>query len=602
MKEGTKGHSTLSCCDAKGVLWRNWDKGALEEAKKADKPVFLIIHHGGSRWSHAMEESFKNPEVVKLLNQNFVAILAEQEEVPHLALAARTLCQLMNGRGGWPLNLFMTPDRRPFFAGSYMPTESSNPQMPGLLDVLRRIKWLWLMKREQMEAAADSFQAQLAQALLPAEGPLPEGLRSRALSELLEASDQEWGGFGRQPKFPQVPRLLLLACLSDDPRAKKLLDHTLTAMAAGALRDHLEGAFHSYCLDRQWRVPNLGRRLIDQTAILRAYVEGYKIFESPLYRNVIQRGLTSVLERLRRDDGLLSTGENLFHSEGTKEDYYLWTKGEIWDILGEEGAFFCQACGITEEGNFPDPLTGKNQGKNVLWLDLAASGYSNVSDLMQRLEPCWSELSKVQLNRDAPPLEDRAVTASTALFAGVLARASRVLGAPQWAQESEKILRAMTGTMIRGTELFHGFFNGEPHGEANLEDFSALIWTCLELFQSGGSQEWLDLGELWSQRALETFGDRGAMALMPPGTLEIMASWDGGDGLVPSGNAMMVRNFTTLWGLTGDKSWRDHGRSILDSFGGALKEYPGACAGLVLGAFDLTGPPGSLELQNRKVK
>ncbi len=572
---------------SEAVEWRRWGQEALDEAQRLDKPLFLSIRHGGSYWSWAMEESFRDPRVAKLLNRDFVPVQEDQAEMTHLALASRALCQIMGGRDGWPLNVFMTFDRRPFFAGSYMPLESADSRMPGLLEVLLRVKWLWLMKRDTLERAASSYQSQLAQALQAAEGPLkdPDQLRAQALADLMESSDSQWGGFDQGPKFPQVPRLLLLARLSQDHRARDLLDRTLTAMAVGALQDHLEGGFHGYCLDRHWRVPCLGRRLLEQTAIAWAYLEGYRVFESPLYRRAALGCLRAVVDRLGRD-GLLSCGEDLFSSGRDGADYYLWTRSEILEVLAGEGPWFCRTSGITDQGNFPEVSTGRPSGKNVLWME------PTEAPQLERLAASWAALAQRRRTRPNPPQEDRVLTGAVGLFAGVAARAARTLGEPQWAQESQRILEALLDQMAQGDQLFHCLSGGIRRGPANLEDYSALAWGCLELFQVTEVPRWLDLGAQWTQRAQEIFGSGGALVLMPSGTLELAPCWDGGDGLVPSGNAMAVQNLLALHRLTGQRHWLQKAREILESFGAALASYPSAYSGLVLGALDLAQQEG----------
>lgn len=574
------------------VAWKLWNRETLQEAADQDKPICLCVTNNGSRWSHAMKTTFEDLEAAKLLNEDYIPVLTDHEDVPHLSLAARALAQIMLGHAGWPLMVFMTPERKPFFASAYMPLQSKDPRVPGLLDVLRRVKWLWLMKRPQVNETAESYSSQLAAALSPYTAPLRGGLGERAEEQLLSTSDAQFGGFGDTPKFIQAPKLALAAWLcGDSGRLREFLDTSLSALASGAIYDHLSGGFHDYCYDRRWSQPCLGRHAAQSVAGLWAFVEGFEIFQSPAYWHVADDTIWSLIFGFDRGDGLLNGGDDV-HDAAAVDGYYLWTREEIEKILGDRAEAFCQAYGVTSQGNFIDTLTGKPSGKNALRL----TGLSDMDDRSGRdMTEIWDELSEgraklasARLDRPRPAVEERVSVRANACFAAVLARAARLMDRPVYLEQAEKVLRAVLRCAVdeKGA-LCHTLYGESRGGEATLDDVASLVWAFLELLKTTGSPEWLAGACAWSETADELFGAEGAMRLVRADALEVLPAWDAGDDHLPSGNGMMVNNLVTLYLQTGEERWKDRAQSIVDAFGGALNEYPAACASLLIGALRL---------------
>ncbi len=574
------------------VEWKIWDAETLSRAAELDHPVCLCVFNDSSRWSHVMKLNFDEPEIVKLLNEDFMPILADADEAPHLALAARALAQIMLGHAGWPLFIFMTPRKKPFFASSYMPQSCEDARTPGILQVLRRIKWLWLMQREKLNEAAESYAAQLREALLPYTAPVAENLAERAASGLLEEADLQYGGFGRAPKFPAAPKLALASSLyENDVEKEKLcvvIQKSLAAIFAGGLYDHLAGGFHDYCYDREWQQPWLGKHLGQNVAILSAFLDGFRLFDNPLYRHVVEKSLASLSARFDRGDGLLYAGEDITDGK-IVEDYYLWSYDELMQVLGDGASDFCSANGATPDGNYVDPLTRKNTGKNILTLSgLPQKATGDEQDAETRAEDFVRKREKLLMIREtrrAPDLQKRVMTRENAYFAYILARASQLFDETEYLERAQNMMKNLLDKSVTGENISHSL--DEKTSVALLDDYAAVIAACIEIFRASGQKDWLEIAKKWCAKTSEIFGADGALRLVPEGTLEIVPAWDAGDDYLPSGNGVMLNNLVSLYELTGESAWKVRAEKITSAFGGALNEYPTSCAGLMIGALRL---------------
>ncbi len=573
------------------VEWKVWDDETLSRASELDHPMCLCVFNDSSRWSHVMKSNFDEPEIVKMLNEDFMPILADADEAPHLALAARALAQIMLGHAGWPLFIFMTPRKKPFFASSYMPQSCEDVRTPGLLQVLRRIKWLWLMQREKLNAAAESYAAQLGEALSPYSAAPADNLAEFAAADLLEEADLQYGGFGRSPKFPSAQKLSLAAQLYEQGIEKEklgtVIQKSLMALFAGGLYDHLAGGFHDYCCDREWQQPWLGKHLGQNVAILGAFLDGFRLFDNVLYRYIVEKSLSSLSVEFDRGDGLLYSGEDI--SEGKiVDDFYLWNYDELTQAFGEVPDF-CSASGATPEGNYVDPLTQKSTGKNLLtFAGLPQIFAEDEGDAAARAEDFARKrerLLRLRSMRCVPELQRRVLTRENAYFACILARASRLFGYKEYLIHADGMMKNLLEKTAAGEKISHSL---EGEGSVTvLDDYAAVVAACIEIFRASREQEWLETAKNWCLKTSEIFGADGAFRLVPEGTLEIVPAWDAGDDFLPSGNGVMLNNLISLYELTGENSWVERAEKITGTFGGALNEYPTSCAGLATGALRL---------------
>lgn len=560
------------------IRWNHWNADTLKRAADLDRPLCVCVISATSRWSYAMKENFDDTEIVTLLNNDFVPVLCDADAAPHLALAARAMAQIMLGHAGWPLFLFLTPGKEPIFASSYMPKQSASAQMPGLLDVLRRIKWLWLMKRPQINEAAVSYAVQMKEALSPYTAPLENDLPHRAGEQLESEADAEFGGWGSSPKFPQAPKLALTAWLCRHSlHQEKLMAHlrkTVVALCRGGLYDPLAGGFHDYCRDREWCRPYLGKHTGQNVALLSALLDCWQMLDRDEgVREIFERTAAFLTDRFDQD-GLLCAGECLADTTAV-DAFYLWNKSDADAALGEDSA----SVSMTEKGNYCDPLTMKETGLNLPLF------FAQADDLER--ERLSSLMNEVRKTRPLPPLDMRISARDNCCAAAVFARAARTMGKADLLAFALHIMESVEVRMIADGELFNALYGDERGGRATLDDMSAFVWACLELFRAVNEQKWLDLAQFWAKKSDEMFGSQGAMSLTATADHELLPAWDAGDDFMPSGSGIMLNNLVTLLKLTGEKAWKDRAESLIAAYGGALNEYPAACAGLTLGALRL---------------
>ena len=559
------------------IEWRHWNAATLERARELDRPLCVCVVSAQSRWSYAMKENFDDAEIVSLLNKDYIPVLCDASAVPHVTQAARAMAQIMLGHTGWPLFLFLTPALEPIFASAYMPRQNASSETPGLLDVLRRIKWLWLMKRPQINEAAASYAVQMKEALSPRTAPIEVDLAHRAAAQLESEADENYGGWGEQPKFPQAPKMALTAwlCRHDlaDEKTRKHLRRTLAALCLGGLYDPLEGGFHDYCRDCEWGWPYLGKHVGNNAAILLALLECWQMFgEGSGADSVFTKTLDFVLKRFDRGDGLLRAGESLSNTCAL-DRFYLWEKAEADTALGQDSS----CLGMTKEGNYLDPLTGKETGLNLPQFFSAAEQSAEFASL----------LAKARSARILPPLDDRICTRDNALIAAISARASRKMNVPEWLEAAERIVAQIENCMVSDGELANALYGDVRGGAATLDDVSSLIWAYLELYQATNDAKWLDSARLWTKKSGDLFGAEGALSLAASSDHELLPAWDAGDDFMFSGVGVMLNNYVTLLKLTGESVWKERAESLIAAFGGALNDYPTVCAGLTLGALRL---------------
>ncbi len=560
------------------VGWNEWDADSVRESALLGRPLCVCVVNSESRWSYAMKAQFCHADVAKLLNDDFIPVMCDSEDCPNVTLAGRAMAQIMLGHAGWPLFLFLTPRREPIFAASYMPLQGGDTRYPGFLDVLRRIKWLWLMKRAQLNEAAASYAAQLKEAVLPFAARLEADLAERAVSRLREEADDQNGGWGRAPKFPQASKILLAACLCRLGKGgEKLRGHlraTLTALCEGALYDPIAGGFHRYCMDAAWRAPALGKRTARNAAILAALLEGWRIFADEGLLSVFDRTADFLLSEFDRGDGLLRAGESASAPEKL-ESLYLWNAGEIEAALGARVADLRE---MVSAQRYLDPATGEKTGKYVL---LFSHPGAVISDNVRAVA---ARLAEARRKRERPPRDTRVFLRDNAWMAAVLARAARLTDDGVRLGASLRLVARIEENFVGKARLFHALDGGAARGNATLEDVSALVWAYIELYRADSRREHLDRAREWAEQCDAHFGSVGAPFPVYEVERELLPARDAGDDFLPSGTAMMTNNLVSLYRLTGDSRWLSRARDIVDAYGGALNEYPAVCAGLSVAA------------------
>lgn len=563
------------------IEWRTWSADTLRYAAALDRPLCVCVVSGASRWTFAMKENFDDAEIVKLLNHDFVPVLCDEAAAPDVAVAARTMSHLMLGHAGQPLFLFLTPAAEPIFAASYMPKQSSAPGVPGMLDALRRIKWLWLMKRPNINEAAVMYARQMKEALTPHPAHLKSDLADVVLAQLESEFDDEFGGWEKAPKFPQAPKLTLLAWLCQKgqggEKARAHLRRAVAALCGGGLYDRLNGGFHDYCRDRAWLQPYLGKHLGQNVALLAALLKCWDVLGDDSLLAVFGESVKFLNERFRRVDGLFSAGEDL--SQTARIDaFYLWKKADADAALAVDSA----CLGMTDDGNYCDPVSQKPTGLNLPFFFMTEGREGPT--LPQALE----RLRQAQMSRSVPPLCTSTYARDNAAFAAVLAFAGRKTMSAEWCSAAEDLMGKIEEHLILGGALANAVHENTPEGTGTLGDVSALIWAYLELYKCTGKQRWIESARAWAEQCGKLFGGTGAMKLAASDVREFIPVCDAGDGFMFSGAGTMLNNLISLYTLTGEQNWRERAESLISAFGGEMNEYPADCAGMTLGALRLS--------------
>ncbi|MFQ5584696.1 MAG: thioredoxin domain-containing protein, partial [Calditrichia bacterium] len=354
------------------VDWYPWGEEAFEKARKEDKPIFLSIGYATCHWCHVMEhESFEDEDVARLLNETFVCIKVDREERPDVDDVYMTVCQMMTGSGGWPLTIMMTPDKKPFFAGTYIPKESRYGRM-GLVQLIPRVQELWETQRQELLNSAEKVSSALSQHSQPAPGSkLSEKFLKEAYQQFNSSYDEKYGGFGSAPKFPTAHNLMFLLRYwkrSANEKALNMVENTLRKIRLGGVYDHIGFGFHRYSTDREWLLPHFEKMLYDQAILSMAYSETYQATGNKFYRRVAEEIFTYVLRDMTDPKGGFYSAEDA-DSEGEEGKFYVWSEEEIKQILNEDEAdLIINVFNVKKEGNFQEQTTREKTGTNILHL------------------------------------------------------------------------------------------------------------------------------------------------------------------------------------------------------------------------------------------
>jgi len=495
------------------VNWHPWGPEALELARAQGKPIFLSIGYSACHWCHVMaHESFENEAIARLLNEHFISIKVDREERPDLDQIYMEAVQRMSGRGGWPLSAFLTPNLEPFFGSTYWPA-AARGGMPGFADVLRAVAEAWKGRRAAItEQGRQMIQLLQEDALgFPASAagaPDDQPLRA-AEAALLRSFDPRFGGFGQAPKFPPASSLrLLLRRWSRTPESRLLqpVRVTLDRMARGGMYDQLGGGFHRYSVDAQWLVPHFEKMLYDNALLADCYVEGWQATGDGEYARIVRETLDYVLRDMRDAEGGFHSAEGA-DSEGEEGTFYLWTPGEIRDILGaERAAAFCCVYDVSEAGNF--------EGRNVLnhpkMLAQAAQILNReADDLAGQLQQDRQRLLAARGRRTRPGRDDKVLASWNGLMIEALARSGAALAVPGYldaAAAAADFLLTRLSTADGG--LRHYWRAGRTAGSGYLDDYAAVANALVTLYEARFEERWIDAAAALCDEILRRFADQ----------------------------------------------------------------------------------------------
>jgi len=595
---------------ANPVDWYPWGEAAFSHAKTEDKPVFLSVGYSTCHWCHVMaHESFEDDATASLLNEAFVCVKVDREERPDIDGIYMRVCQMMTGSGGWPLTVIMTPDRRPFFAATYIPKESRWGRT-GLLELIPKLDTLWQTERGRIEEAA----ARTVSLLQPTgsergETPGAETLAD-AFAELRRQFDGEFGGFGDAPKFPMPHQLLFLLRYGErtgEAEAIRIVEKTLRAMRRGGIFDQLGYGFHRYSTDRQWLVPHFEKMLYDQALCVLACTEAFHVGGDREHARTAREVLEYVLRDLRAPEGGFYAAEDA-DSEGEEGRFYLWEMEEIRRLLGPEDArFAAEVFGIEEEGNFIDPMTGSRTGLNILHLahsEAAIAERHGISgeEFRRRRETVRLRLLAVRAGRVRPRRDDKILADWNGLMVAALARAAIVLDEPLYldaARAAADFVR--TRMQIPDGRLLHRWCGGEPAMTGNLDDYAFMVWGLTELYEVGFAAGDLRLA-LELQRILtDRFRDpEGGFFFTPDDGEELLTRLkEGHDGAAPSGNAVTLMNLIRLGRMTGDPLLEEEAAKLSRAFAESVRRLPSAHAQWLVALEMLVAPSCEVVIAGR---
>ena len=574
------------------VAWQPWDGQALEQARREDKPIFLSIGYNACHWCHVMErESFEDEAVARMLNGHFVAIKVDREERPDLDEIYMTAVQAIAGRGGWPMSVWLTPELKPFFGGTYYPPTARFGQ-PGFLQLLEGIRRAWKERRAELEGDAGRLLEAMGRLAQGEPGVADPGAEAfdLALDQLGRSFDARWGGFGQAPKFPQTPALdLLLRRGTAGHRA--MVVRTLDAMWEGGLFDHLGGGFARYSIDEKWLVPHFEKMLTDNALLATSYLAAFQVTGDERYGRIARETLDYLLRDLRDAGGGFHSSEDA-DSEGEEGRFYVFTPGQVTAALGPEaGPRFCAAFGVTPGGNF-------EHGASVLHrFDAAAgSGLADEADLRERLRQYRDQ-------RQRPAKDDKVLAAWNGLALTAFARGAQVLGEARYLEAATALAGFLQGALWRSGTLLRTWRQGQAHTPGFLEDYGAVANGLVDLYEAGFDPAWLQWAESLGLALLERFEDRdqGGFYAAATGTADLLLRLKPlHDGALPSGNTLAAEALLRLsWHLERPE-FRDSAERTLRWAGSLLEQSPTGSLGLLAVLDQARSTPVVLTLTGRR--
>jgi len=584
------------------VDWHPWGPEALALSKKLKKPIFLSIGYSACHWCHVMEhESFENEAIAKSLNEKFVCIKVDREERPDLDQLYMNAVQMMTGRGGWPMSVFLTPELKPFYAGTYWPPKRSRG-MPGFDEVIAGVSNAWETNREAVIETSDKLTEELSkidQQAVPG-GVLSESLITGAVQQLRQSFDSTYGGFGSAPKFPSPMSLQLLLRYwhrKRDRQALNMVKVTLDRMAAGGIYDHLGGGFARYSVDARWLVPHFEKMLYDNAQLAATYVEAYQATGDEDYARVVRETLDYTLRDMTDGEGGFYSTEDA-DSEGVEGKFYVWTPAQLREVLGDAAATtFARVYDVTDVGNF--------EHANILNLPKTINQQAqalgrDVDDLQKELAESRAKLFAAREPRVHPSKDDKVIVAWNGLMIDAMARAGAVLGEQHYVDAAVRAADFLFKTLRRDDgRLLHTWRHSQAKLDAYLDDYTNLANGLVSLYEATFEGRHLDSAIALMETVLKHFVDsengadsKGGGFFYTADDHEqlIVRSKDFTDNAVPSGNAMAATVLIRLGKLTGKQSYLDAAEATMLATLSLMQRAPTAAAQMLLAVDLQLGP------------
>jgi len=552
------------------VDWYPWGNEAFEKARTQDKPVFLSIGYSTCHWCHVMaHESFEDSEVAEVLNKDFIAIKVDKEERPDIDSVYMNVCQALTGQGGWPMTIIMTPEQKPFFAGTYYP-KMARYNLPGILNILETVSIKWKQDKESLIDSADEITRVVKQQTGQQEnGKLSVALVEQAMQLFAESFDDKFGGFGKAPKFPTPHNLMFLlrySVLERDAHALRMVEKTLQQMYKGGMFDHVGFGFSRYSTDGKWLVPHFEKMLYDNALLVICYLETYQLTGKDLYRRVAEKTLSYIQREMTSEDGGFYSAQDA-DSEGVEGKYYVFNPEEVLTVLGKEnGAYFNQYFDITARGNF--------EGNSIP--NLINNPNFKIKD--EKTEAFCKKIYDYRIGRMNLHKDDKILTSWNALMITAFAKAYQVLGDKSYLLAAEKAVQFTEKKLTDAKgRLCVRYRDGETLGSGYMDDYAFMAWACLSLYEATYNVTHLKKALSYTQQMTELFADKegGGFYLYADDSENLITRpKETYDGAIPSGNSVAAYVLIRLAKLTGSPQMEEQAHKQLQFLAGSMVHYP----------------------------
>ncbi|MBN1216154.1 MAG: thioredoxin domain-containing protein [Candidatus Lokiarchaeota archaeon] len=594
------------------VDWYPWGEEAFSKAKNENKPIFLSIGYSTCHWCHVMaHECFEDNEIAKLMNDNFISIKVDREERPDIDNNYMLINQILTGSGGWPLTIIMTPEKKPFFSGTFFPKHSFYGRI-GLIDLIPKIMMLWKNQKKDIDDSIESINQALEniQKNIKSDTSTIKVLK-KAYNQIKNIFDEEYGGFGTIPKFPLPHHLIFLLRYwnrTGDDKAIEMVKKTLDKMRMGGIYDQIGYGFHRYSTDQKWHVPHFEKMLYDQALIALVYLEAFQATRDNSYAKVVDEIFTYLLRDMNFHNGAFYSAEDA-DSEGIEGKYYVWTKKEINNILNEEEAkLFIEIFNIKEEGNYLEESTHRKNKKNIPFLKYSISEIIDGLDidlitLKNKLEDIRNILFLKRKTRIKPYRDDKILTDWNGLVVVALAKGGDILGKKEYIKEAEKTINFIFKNLYEPQgRLLHRFRENKAEINAFIDDYVFLIWGLLELYEATLNINYLVKAINLNKELISFFWDseNGGFYFTPKDLKDlIIRQKEIYDGAIPSGNSIAILNLMKLYLITGDKDLMNMIEKMDKLFSKKIQKNPIAYTQYLIGIDYVLGPSYSIVIAGK---